>query len=108
MPVPVPLESNVDVLVIGAGPSGVMCANALAVAGVNVRIVDQRSVGTDSIRIWSSAIEALYRPAKIPAGQADGIQPRTIEVFQVRRLGAQYIYSLKLSRHITLAELWSG
>ena len=37
-------ETNIDVLIIGAGPAGVMCANALAVAGVNVRIVDKRSV----------------------------------------------------------------
>lgn len=41
-----------------------MCANGLAKAGVNVRIVDKR-------------------PEAIPAGQADGIQPRTIEVLQV-------------------------
>ena len=37
-------ESEVDVLIIGAGPAGVMCANALAMAGVNVRIIDQRFV----------------------------------------------------------------
>ncbi|KAJ8092953.1 hypothetical protein PM082_011273 [Marasmius tenuissimus] len=55
--------SNVDVLVIGAGPAGLMAAFGLARAGVNVRIIDQR-------------------PAKVAAGQADGIQPRTIEVFQ--------------------------
>ncbi|KZS94662.1 hypothetical protein SISNIDRAFT_452748 [Sistotremastrum niveocremeum HHB9708] len=56
-------ESHVDVLIIGAGPAGLMCANGLSLAGVNVRIVDQR-------------------PDKVPAGQADGIQPRTIEVLQ--------------------------
>lgn len=56
-------ESNVDVLIIGAGPAGVMAANALASASVNVRIIDKR-------------------PKKVAAGQADGIQPRTIEVFQ--------------------------
>ncbi|KAI0091496.1 FAD binding domain-containing protein [Irpex rosettiformis] len=56
-------ESNVDVLVIGAGPAGLMAAHALAKFGVNVRIIDQR-------------------PAKVAAGQADGIQPRTVEVFQ--------------------------
>ena len=37
-----PLESRVDVLIIGAGPAGAMCANALATAGVDVRIVDKR------------------------------------------------------------------
>lgn len=52
-----------DVLIIGAGPAGLMCANGLAKAGVNVRIIDKR-------------------PEAIPAGQADGIQPRTIEVLQ--------------------------
>ncbi|KAH8995052.1 FAD binding domain-containing protein [Lactarius hatsudake] len=56
-------ESRVDVLVLGAGPAGVMCGNALARAGVNVRIVDKRAV-------------------RVAAGQADGIQPRTIEVLQ--------------------------
>lgn len=35
-------ESNVDVLIIGAGPAGLMCAHALAKFGVNVRIIDQR------------------------------------------------------------------
>ncbi|OCB87643.1 hypothetical protein A7U60_g5169 [Sanghuangporus baumii] len=56
-------ESNVDVLVIGAGPAGLMAGNALVRAGVNVRVIDKR-------------------PKKVVAGQADGIQPRTIEVFQ--------------------------
>lgn len=42
MTVPLTKESNVDVLVIGAGPAGVMAANALAKAGVHVRIIDQR------------------------------------------------------------------
>ncbi|KAI0246912.1 FAD binding domain-containing protein [Lactifluus subvellereus] len=55
--------SHVDVLILGAGPAGVMCANALVRAGVNVRIIDKR-------------------PSRVVAGQADGIQPRTIEVFQ--------------------------
>ncbi|KAN0088187.1 FAD binding domain containing protein [Tylopilus felleus] len=58
-----PRQSQVDVLIIGAGPAGLMCANALANAQVNVRIVDKRA-------------------AQVTAGQADGIAPRTIEVFQ--------------------------
>ena len=35
-------ESKVDVLVIGAGPAGLMCAQALVRAGVNVRVIDKR------------------------------------------------------------------
>ncbi|KAI9455214.1 FAD binding domain-containing protein [Russula earlei] len=55
--------THVDVLILGAGPAGVMCANALVHAGVNVRIIDRR-------------------PSRVSAGHADGIQPRTIEVLQ--------------------------
>lgn len=43
-------ESRVDVLIIGAGPSGLMCANALAVAGVDFRIIDNRSVDSLSVK----------------------------------------------------------
>ncbi|KAH0836789.1 putative phenol 2-monooxygenase (NADPH) [Lanmaoa asiatica] len=67
-----PLESRVDVLIIGAGPAGVLCANALATAGVDVRIIDKR-------------------PIKVAAGQADGIQPRTIEVLQSYGLAERLI-----------------
>ncbi|KAJ3560843.1 hypothetical protein NP233_g10569 [Leucocoprinus birnbaumii] len=56
-------ETDVDVLIIGAGPAGLFAANALARAGIDVKIIDKR-------------------PVKIAAGQADGIQPRTIEVLQ--------------------------
>ncbi|KIM62707.1 hypothetical protein SCLCIDRAFT_24775 [Scleroderma citrinum Foug A] len=58
-------DNFVDVLVIGAGPAGLMCSNALAAAGdIKLRVIDQR-------------------PSKVALGQADGIQPRTIEVLQV-------------------------
>lgn len=46
-----PVESKVDVLIIGAGPAGVMAANALAMAGVDVRIVDKR---------WVSVFLSVY------------------------------------------------
>ena len=38
------VDTFVDVLVIGAGPAGVMAANALNNAGINVRIVDKKYV----------------------------------------------------------------
>ena len=36
--------THVDVLVIGAGPAGLMSALSLARAGVNVKIIDQKCV----------------------------------------------------------------
>ena len=53
---------KVDVLIIGAGPAGLMMANWMSRWGVRTRIVDKR--GT-----------------KIFNGQADGLQCRTLEIF---------------------------
>ncbi|TFK39715.1 FAD binding domain-containing protein [Crucibulum laeve] len=72
MPTSLLKESNVDVLIIGAGPAGVMACNALAKAGINVKIVDQR-------------------PEKVAAGQADGVQPRTMEVLQSYGLAERFL-----------------
>ncbi|USP74685.1 hypothetical protein yc1106_01959 [Curvularia clavata] len=55
-------ESKCDVLIIGAGPAGMMLATWMARCGINARIVDKR--GT-----------------KIYAGQADGLQLRSLEIF---------------------------
>ncbi|KAL4910070.1 hypothetical protein BDW74DRAFT_186316 [Aspergillus multicolor] len=54
--------SYVDVLIVGAGPAGLMMAAWLARCGVRTRIVDQK--GT-----------------KVFTGQADGLQCRTLEIF---------------------------
>jgi phenol 2-monooxygenase (NADPH) len=63
-------HSRVDVLVIGAGPAGLMCT-----------LVDKR-------------------PTKVAAGQADGLQPRTIEVLQV--------WSPIISGNHVLNEIWQS
>ncbi|KAG5804942.1 hypothetical protein H9Q74_010417 [Fusarium xylarioides] len=53
---------HVDVLIVGAGPAGLMMATWLAKCGIKTRIVDKR--GT-----------------KVFNGQADGLQCRTLEIF---------------------------
>ncbi|KAI1082918.1 putative phenol 2-monooxygenase [Whalleya microplaca] len=55
-------ESKVDVLIIGAGPAGLMAACWMAHCDVKTRIVDKRST-------------------KIFCGQADGLQCRSLEIF---------------------------
>ncbi|KAI9154778.1 Phenol hydroxylase [Paramyrothecium foliicola] len=57
-----PVESKVDVLIIGSGPSGLMLATWMARLGVKTRIVDKRF-------------------DRINSGQADGLQSRTFEIF---------------------------
>ncbi|KAF2278824.1 uncharacterized protein EI97DRAFT_413707 [Westerdykella ornata] len=55
-------ESTCDVLIIGAGPAGLMLATWMARCGINARIIDKRST-------------------KIFCGQADGLQIRSLEIF---------------------------
>ncbi|KAF9479527.1 hypothetical protein BDN70DRAFT_993405 [Pholiota conissans] len=52
-----------DVLIIGAGPSGLMAAQALGRLGIDVTVIERRAPG-----------EAY--------GNADGLQPRTLEIWQ--------------------------
>ena len=75
-------ESKVDVLIIGAGPAGLMCANALAHAKIPVRIIDKRYVYCLS-EIFKVFTSLDVSPGDIPAGQADGIHARTLEILQV-------------------------
>ncbi|KAH8110740.1 FAD binding domain-containing protein [Phellopilus nigrolimitatus] len=78
-------ESSVDVLIIGAGPAGLMAATALSKAGVTVRIIDNRF-------------------KRVEVGQADGIQPRTIEVFKSYGLADRLIEE---GNHIYLSAFYN-
>ncbi|OQD61301.1 hypothetical protein PENPOL_c017G10465 [Penicillium polonicum] len=55
-------HSQTDVLIIGAGPSGLMAAYWMARCGVNARIIDNRDT-------------------KVFLGHADGLRARTLELF---------------------------
>ncbi|KAH7123020.1 FAD binding domain-containing protein [Dactylonectria macrodidyma] len=57
-----------DVCVVGAGPAGLMLGALVARFGLNVEILDER-------------------PDQTAVGRADGIQPKTIETFQMLRVG---------------------
>ncbi|KEZ41684.1 hypothetical protein SAPIO_CDS6851 [Scedosporium apiospermum] len=60
--------SNVDVLIIGAGPSGLMLSTWMARLGIKTRIIDKRFSALNS-------------------GQADGLQSRTFEIFDSLGIG---------------------
>ncbi|KAJ6481937.1 FAD binding domain-containing protein [Mycena sanguinolenta] len=57
------MADECDVLIIGAGPAGLMLGCWLARTGIKTRIIDRRAT-------------------KITRGHADGVQCRTIEIFQ--------------------------
>ncbi|KAF9736095.1 phenol 2-monooxygenase [Paraphaeosphaeria minitans] len=56
-----------DVLVVGAGPAGLMLANNLVRFGIKTQIVDNR-------------------PDRTSTGRADGLQPKTIETLRQMRV----------------------
>ncbi|MGY3126736.1 phenol 2-monooxygenase [Agrococcus sp. UYP33] len=61
---PTTLPDEVDVLIVGTGPAGMITAAQLAqFPDVNVRIIERR-------------------PERLAIGQADGIQARSVETFQ--------------------------
>ncbi|KAL2825188.1 FAD binding domain-containing protein [Aspergillus cavernicola] len=78
-------QSHVDVLIVGAGPAGLMMATWLAKCGVKTRIVDKR--GT-----------------KVFNGQADGLQCRTLEIFDSFGFGDR---AWKEANHMLEICLWN-
>ena len=61
---PEELPDEVDVLIVGTGPAGIVAAAQLSMyPGIVTRIVDKR-------------------PGRLAVGQADGIQARSVETFQ--------------------------
>ncbi|MFK4853067.1 FAD-dependent monooxygenase [Microbacterium sp. ZW T6_19] len=61
---PVDLSDEVDVLIVGSGPAGMLLAAQMSrFPGVTTRIIEKRE-------------------GRLVLGQADGIQPRSVETFQ--------------------------
>ncbi|MBB6171715.1 2-polyprenyl-6-methoxyphenol hydroxylase-like FAD-dependent oxidoreductase [Nocardiopsis mwathae] len=61
------METETDVIVVGAGPTGLMLANELAAAGVGVTIAD-------------------HRASRSPQSKAGNLHPRSCEILDQRRL----------------------
>ncbi|KAI1842986.1 hypothetical protein JX266_010839 [Neoarthrinium moseri] len=78
-------DSQVDVLIVGAGPAGLMLALWLSRLGINTRIVDKR---TD----------------KVFSGQADGFQVRTLEILDSFGIGERV---WKEANHMIEVSFWN-
>ncbi|KAK5995656.1 Phenol hydroxylase [Cladobotryum mycophilum] len=80
-----PKPSEVDVLIIGAGPAGLMLSLWMAKLGITTRVVDKR---TD----------------KVYSGQADGFQVRTLEIFDTFGIGHKV---WREANHILEVSFWN-
>ncbi|KAJ4251367.1 hypothetical protein NW762_011348 [Fusarium torreyae] len=78
-------ERNVDVLIVGAGPAGLMAAAWMAHCGVKARIIDKRNT-------------------KIFCGQADGLQCRSLEIFDSLGFGDR---AWKEANHMIEICMWN-
>ncbi|KAH7239865.1 FAD binding domain-containing protein [Fusarium solani] len=75
-----------DVCVVGAGPAGLMLSVIAAKLGLKVKVADER-------------------PDQTTVGRADGIQPKTIETFQMLRIGDEL---MKTGVRVHDICLWRG
>ncbi len=78
-------EMDADVLVVGAGPTGLMLANQLVRRGVRVQIIDRHAGPSLQTR-------------------ALGVQARTLEIYAKLGIADQ---ALKLGKRGTGATLWA-
>src|SRR5436305_1555191 len=85
MPAPGEARMDTDVLIVGAGPTGLMLANQLARRGVRAQIVDRHA-----------------GPAR--ETRALGVQARTLEIYAHLDIVAR---ALELGRIATGANIWA-
>ncbi|KAF8754572.1 MATE efflux family protein [Rhizoctonia solani] len=72
--------TTVDVLIVGAGPAGLMCAYSLSQAGLHVRIIDKKT-------------------ERLQKGQGDVLQTRGLEIIDSLGLSSQILQEAQRCVH---------
>jgi 2-polyprenyl-6-methoxyphenol hydroxylase-like FAD-dependent oxidoreductase len=87
-----------DVIIIGGGPVGMICALGLAQAGVRVTVIEAEAGIIDSPRaavyFWS-VLDGLGRLGILQAAEAAGVRKQDY-TYLVRRSGERIVYSMEV------------
>jgi 2-polyprenyl-6-methoxyphenol hydroxylase-like FAD-dependent oxidoreductase len=76
------MDTTSDVVVVGAGPTGLMLATELALAGLRCRLLERRADQPNVTRAF--AVHARTLELLDARGMADGLVPRGVPVRQVQ------------------------
>ncbi|MBL8350784.1 MAG: FAD-dependent monooxygenase [Burkholderiaceae bacterium] len=108
-----PAAFDADILIVGAGPTGLTLAAALAARGVEALVIDRQAQGANTSRaavIHAHTLEALERLAVTPRLVARGVQTprftirdrdRVLVPVEFGGLPTRYPYTLMLSQAVT-------
>jgi len=108
-----PTRHDTDVLIVGAGPTGLTLAAALAARGLKPLVIDRQPSGANTSR--AAVIHARTLEVLEPLGVADGLVARGVRAsrFTIRdrdrvlvpinfaRLPTRYPYTLMISQAVT-------
>ena len=87
-----------DVIIVGGGPVGMICALGLAQAGVRVTVIEAEARIIDSPRaavyFWS-VLDGLGRLGILQAAEAAGVRKQDY-TYLVRRTGERIVYSMEV------------
>jgi 2-polyprenyl-6-methoxyphenol hydroxylase-like FAD-dependent oxidoreductase len=115
-----PLPASTDVLVVGAGPTGLALANALAAQDVSSLVIDRQPTGANTSRaavIHARTLEVLEPLGVVPDLLAHGLKTtvfrlhdgdRVLLTLDFRHLPSRYAYALVCPQSDTEAVLAAG
>ena len=108
-----PSAFDTDVLIVGAGPTGLTLATALAARGVRARVIDRQGAGDNTSRaavVHARTLEVLEPLGVSPTLVACGLQARRFTIrdrdrvlvpIAFDRLPTRYPYTLMVSQAVT-------
>jgi len=108
-----PSAFDTDVLIVGAGPTGLALATALAARGVRARVIDRQGAGDNTSRaavVHARTLEVLEPLGVSPTLVARGLQARRFTIrdrdrvlvpIVFDRLPTRYPYTLMVSQAVT-------